>query len=77
MTCAEACQKFDQYIRMKYFGFIDVFSTVFQGNPLCSSDDWNGYTVALLPHLNYLEIHPISAQFREKASARYQVFVIN
>ena len=26
--CAEACQKFVQYIRMNHFGFIGVFSTV-------------------------------------------------
>lgn len=44
-----------------------------KGNPLCTTDDWKSYTIALLPHLTYLEIHPIAPAEREKAAARYQV----
>ena len=45
-----------------------------KGNPLCTTDDWNGFTISLLPHLTFLEIHPISATERDKAALRYQVF---
>ena len=44
-----------------------------KGNPLCTTDDWKSYTIALLPHLTYLEIHLITHEEREKAAARYQV----
>ena len=46
-----------------------------KGNPLCGTEDWKSYTIALLPHLTYLEIHPISPSEREKAASRYQVII--
>lgn len=44
-----------------------------KGNPVCITEDWKSYTIALVPNLAYLEIHPISPSERESASLRYQV----
>ena len=44
-----------------------------KGNPLCTTEDWKSFTISLLPHLSFLEIHPISAEERDKAALRYQV----
>ena len=37
------------------------------------TEDWKSFTISLLPHLTFLEIHPIIAEEREKAALRYTV----
>ena len=44
-----------------------------RGNPLCEDPDWSSYVKALLPNLIYLECQAITADDREKATARHQV----
>ena len=44
-----------------------------KGNPICRSEDWKSFAVALLPNLTYLEIHPVSQNEREEAASKYQV----
>ena len=44
-----------------------------KGNPICRSEDWKSFAVALLPSLTYLEIHPVSQNEREEAASKYQV----
>ena len=44
-----------------------------KGNPICRSEDWKSFAVALLPNLTYLEIHPVSQSDREESAAKYQV----
>jgi hypothetical protein len=48
-----------------------------KGNPICNTEEWMSFTVALLPNLAYLEIHPISQDEKDKATARYQVKIPN
>ena len=58
---------------MTFYSFSKFRTLSLRGNPLCDDSDWTSYVKALLPNLIYLECQAITADEREKATARHQV----